>query len=548
MRLARFSSVRGRLLALLVAIAFPIACLTAITAVSTYRSVTSAIERAQERAAEDFAIRIRVWYRGAARSLDSWSAMAAHSRDLTGECGVVDARMLRQVRGYLAFLIQMPDGGACQGSVVPGVQPADLVRVSSELKARPASLAASATRDGSMRYDYVTVGGRSFVAVQTRGGPSSDALLLADSSLLDQVFDLGDASESMNAALVSQDGAVVSSRGPQGDDAGWLPAADASAPPETRQRWWGQSRKGEERSYVTRPVSPPGFHVVVSFDGKPERAALVQFLVLLLAPLATLALLCIVYLRAIDQHCVRWLRSIEHTARARLAEPTARVALAEEMPADIRSVAEAFNTMVEEQEARQRKLQTALDDNRFLVRELHHRVKNSLQVVQSYIGLSKRSYRDEARIALADAECRVHVLSAAYRFTLADGEMQPVRVDLFLEDVVTMIANLIARRGQSVTGRFETKAQLSVDRIIPLGFLLVDLSSRVLRQVPDLGIVMSVVDLDPSTIEVSLETDLAVENSEPPRLFAGLLAQIEIVEARPAEGRVLGRWRIRHSA
>lgn len=547
MRLARFSSVRGRLLALLVAIALPIACLTAITAVTTYRSVVTAIERAQERTAEDFAIRIRVWYRGAVRALDSWSAMvASSSRDRIGDCGGVNAQMLQQVPGYLAFLIRTPDGGVCQSSIEPALQPTDLARIFDELAARPASVVSSTTRSGQARYDYVTVGNRSYVAVQTRGGASTGALLLADPGLLDQVFDLGESSEGMNAALISQDGAVVSSRGPQGDDAAWLPTANT--PLTTPQRWWGPSRGGDERSYVTRLVSPPAFYVVVSFDGQPERAARVQFLVLLLAPLATLALLCIVYLRAIDNHCVRWLRSIEHTARARLAEPTARVALAEDMPVDIRSVAEAFNTMVEEQEVRQRRLQTALDDNRFLVRELHHRVKNSLQVVQSYIGLSKRSYRDEARIALADAECRVHVLSAAYRFTLADGEMQPVRVDLFLDDVVTMIANLIARRGQSVTGRFETTALLSVDRIIPLGFLIVDLSSRVLRQAPDLGIVVSVVDLDASTIEVSLEADVTVTNSEPPKLFAGLIAQIEAVETRPADGHFLGSWRIRHSA
>ena len=162
------------------------------------------------------------------------------------------------------------------------------------------------------------------------------------------------------------------------------------------------------------------------------------------------------------------------------------------MPGDIRSVAEAFNTMVEEQEVRQRRLQTALDDNRFLVRELHHRVKNSLQVVQSYIGLTKRDYRGEARLALADAECRVHVLSAAYRFTLADGEMQPVRVDLFIDDVVTMIANLIRGRDQRVSGRIETTASLSVDRVIPLGFLVVDVASRVLRSTPDVSVTIIV--------------------------------------------------------
>ena len=252
-------------------------------------------------------------------------------------------------------------------------------------------------------------------------------------------------------------------------------------------------------------------------------------------------------MRAIDRQCARWLRDIEAAARSRTSSGWARVAVADDMPSDIRGVAEAFNAMVNEQEVRQRRLQTALDDNRFLVRELHHRVKNSLQVVQSYIGLSKRDYRDEARLALADAECRVHVLSAAYRFTLADGEMQPVRVDLFLDDVVTMIANLIRGRDQAVRSRIETTAVLSVDRIIPLGFLVADVASRALRSTPGVRITVTVTDIDDATIEVGLDADRELIHSAPPRLFAGLLAQIQATQTVEPAGHVLGRWQLRHA-
>jgi hypothetical protein len=343
----------------------------------------------------------------------------------------------------------------------------------------------------------------------------------------------------------------VTHRGPGGTGAAgeatsWLPEREIV--PDDPRRWEAKSRRGEWRAYAARQVTAPDLYVIASFSDAPQRAARNQFLALLIAPILTLALLCIVYLRAIDQHCVRWLRGIEAAARARSTHPEVRAAVADDMPADMRSVAEAFNTMVDEQEVRQRRLQTALDDNRFLVRELHHRVKNSLQVVQSYIGLTKRDYKDEARLALADAECRVHVLSAAYRFTLADGEMQPVRIDLFMEDVVAMIASLIRQRDQSVVGWFDTTATLSVDRIIPLGFLIVDVASRVLRGTPGVGITINVRDIDATTLEVSLEADREIPPSEPPRVFAGLVAQIEAVQTDHAEGRRLGSWRLRHRA
>lgn len=346
----------------------------------------------------------------------------------------------------------------------------------------------------------------------------------------------------MNVALVSRSGNIIVARGSGEADASWLPSRTRI--PEQQMQWSAPSRSGETRAYVARMVADPDLYVIASFDGAPERAAYIQFLTLLIAPLLTLGLLCLVYLRAIDQHCVRWLRGIEAAARARSTLSSARAVVADDMPSDIRSVAEAFNGMVDEQEVRQRKLQTALDDNRFLVRELHHRVKNSLQVVQSYIGLTKRDYRGEARLALSDAECRVHVLSAAYRFTLADGEMQPVRVDLFLDDVVTMISNLLRNRDQWISSTLDTQAVLSVDRIIPLGFLIVDVVSRALRDTPNVSITVAARGHDEGGIEIEVTADRDLPRSEPPKLFAGLIAQIEAVQTVKPEGRALGAWRI----
>ncbi|KRE11843.1 hypothetical protein ASE63_18995 [Bosea sp. Root381] len=547
MRLTRFSTVRARLLALLVAIALPIAGLTALAAITTYQTVVTAIEIAQARTADDFAVRVRVWSRGALRALISAGSMIA-STGLNGEtCRAPAREMLNRIPGYRAFRIVLSDGRVCSASLDSSVTDTELAAASGQLAALPQSITSPGSRLPGTRYDYVRVGGRDHLAIHFRGGDGlQEGLLLVDPGLLDQVFELDSSNDGMNVALVSSGAAVVAHRDQNGSDASWLPAHEVV--PANSERWEAESRAGKSRTYAARLITTPDFYVIASFDDGPERAARMQFLALLLAPLLTLLLLGVVYLRAIDRHCVRWLRGIETAARAPSNRSGARAVIADEMPSDMRSVAEAFNTMVDEQEVRRRRLQTALDDNRFLVRELHHRVKNSLQVVQSYIGLTKRDYRDDARLALADAECRVHVLSAAYRFTLADGEMQPVRVDLFIEDVVTMIANLLRRRDQWVSSRLDTAATLSVDRIIPLGFLVVDVASRVLRESPGVSITIIVRDIDEATLEVALEADRDIVPSEPPRLFAGLVAQIEAVQAERAVGHRLGSWHVRHKA
>jgi two-component sensor histidine kinase len=545
MALSLFRTVRGRLLALMVAIVLPIACLTAAAAVATYRTVFEAIQTAQTRAADDFAVRARVWYRGALRSLvTSASAIRAVS-PASDTCDRIAEKAVAAVSGYQALLLRVSGRPDCVGGLDGRIPANELAAVADKLAARPPIKLWGGTEFTKARYDQITLAGRSYLAIYSEFD-EGDALLLTKPDPLDDVFELGSNDKGMMAALLRTGGEVVVARGGARADASWLPEVE-TVPNETIY-WAAPSRAGPGRTYAARMVAEPNLYVVVSFDGTAEQAARTQFYALLLAPLLTLALLGLVYMKAIDQHCVRWLRSIEKTARARSSSAGAHVPLADEMPRDIRSVAEAFNTMVDEQEVRQSKLRLALDDNRFLVRELHHRVKNSLQVVQSYIGLTKRDHQGEARMALSDAECRVHVLSAAYRFTLADGEMQPVRIDLFLDDVVAMISSLVLARTQRLESRIETEAALPIDRIIPLGFLIVDVVTRALRAAPGIGIDLAVTNAGDGLIDVAITADRDPPLIAPPRLFAGLLMQIEAIEISPPQGRSLGVWRLAHGA
>lgn len=543
MALSLFRTVRGRLLALMVAIVLPIACLTAAAAVATYRTVFEAIQTSHTRAADDFAVRTRVWYRGALRSLVVSATAICAMPPASDACDRVAERAIAAVSGYEALLLRVSGRPDCLSGLGSSIAHSELTAIANQLAIRPPIKLWGSTEFAKGRYDQVSITGRSYLAIYAEFD-EGDALLLTKPDPLDDVFDLGSGDAGMMAALVRRGGEVVVARGGAQADASWLPKVETV--PEQTAQWTASSRVGPGRAYAARMVAEPDLYVVVSFDGKAEQAAMTLFYTLLLAPLLTLALLGLVYMKAIDQHCVRWLRGIEATARARASSASARVPLSDEMPRDIRSVAEAFNTMVDEQEVRQSKLRLALDDNRFLVRELHHRVKNSLQVVQSYIGLTKRDHQGEARMALSDAECRVHVLSAAYRFTLADGEMQPVRIDLFLDDVIAMISSLILARTQRLESRIETEATLPIDRIIPLGFLIVDVVTRALRAAPGIAIDLAVTHAEANLIDIAITTDRDAPRIAPPRLFAGLLMQIEAIEISPPQGRSLGIWRLGH--
>jgi two-component sensor histidine kinase len=90
---------------------------------------------------------------------------------------------------------------------------------------------------------------------------------------------------------------------------------------------------------------------------------------------------------------------------------------------EIRDVSNAFERAVNRIEGAEREALEALEGQRRLVREVHHRVKNNLQVVASLLSIHGRSAeRDEAKAAYSAIGRRVDALSVVHRHHYAELE------------------------------------------------------------------------------------------------------------------------------
>jgi two-component system, sensor histidine kinase PdtaS len=90
---------------------------------------------------------------------------------------------------------------------------------------------------------------------------------------------------------------------------------------------------------------------------------------------------------------------------------------------EIRDVSLAFERAVNRIEGAEREALEALDGQRRLVREVHHRVKNNLQVVASLLSIHGRSAeRPEAKAAYSAIGRRVDALSVVHRHHYAEME------------------------------------------------------------------------------------------------------------------------------
>src|SRR5260370_16207307 len=216
----------------------------------------------------------------------------------------------------------------------------------------------------------------------------------------------------------------------------------------------------------------------------------------------------------------------------------------DETPPELRDLAAAYNEMARESTVRERSLKSSLAENEFLMRELNHRVKTSLQIIQSYLSLTRRLDRSTGdRSGVEAMEARVRVLSVAYRGALSEGRMRDVRIRPFAEEIVDNLSRSFRRPGLALELKADVHAALMIDRAIPLGLALVESVLAALEPEDAHVVVVRIGDLDDLRVELRVSTDGALAGDKPnAKLMAGLALQLEASVESPDAGTIL-RWR-----
>ncbi len=125
-------------------------------------------------------------------------------------------------------------------------------------------------------------------------------------------------------------------------------------------------------------------------------------------------------------------------------------------------------------------LQQSLNEKDLLMKELQHRVKNNLNVVQSMLSLEiDRTKSEDLRQVLIDARSRIHTMSSIYERLYRSSEIGMIDLHLYIEDFIRSLHDMyILEPGRL---RFATKLEemrLELKRAIPLCLILNELVSN----------------------------------------------------------------------
>jgi two-component sensor histidine kinase len=101
--------------------------------------------------------------------------------------------------------------------------------------------------------------------------------------------------------------------------------------------------------------------------------------------------------------------------------------------------------MAIEQQQYQRKLRTALDRHQILLKEVNHRVKNSLQVVSSMLQLQASAVGDPALSdRLQEAATRISAVGRAYERLAYNADYEKIGLVSYLREVISDLATAVA--------------------------------------------------------------------------------------------------------
>ncbi len=185
----------------------------------------------------------------------------------------------------------------------------------------------------------------------------------------------------------------------------------------------------------------------------------------------------------------------------------------------IRLVGETF-AMALKRKRFEEDTQRSLREKEVLLREIHHRVKNNMQIVSSLLVLqSSRTRNREAIGILEDGRQRVQAMALAHEKIYSTADLAHIDLREYLTSLLSSIRStyLEATPGVSVQAHIE-KVTSNMDQAIPIGLLVNELVSNALKHAfPEGGSGAISVDLALEAGEMMIELTVTDDGVGLPR-------------------------------
>lgn len=129
-------------------------------------------------------------------------------------------------------------------------------------------------------------------------------------------------------------------------------------------------------------------------------------------------------------------------------------------------------------------LRASVREKEILLREIHHRVKNNLQVVSSLLDLQAMRTQDPAvQTILRNNQSRIRSIALVHERLSQSSQMTRINLGEYIQSLTAILVRIYAIEPNRITFRTEIQGEieLSSNRAVPVGLILNELVSNALK-------------------------------------------------------------------
>lgn len=125
-------------------------------------------------------------------------------------------------------------------------------------------------------------------------------------------------------------------------------------------------------------------------------------------------------------------------------------------------------------------IENSLVEKDSLLKEIHHRVKNNLQMVSSLLSLQTKNTRSKAAIeALEEGKSRVKAMALIHQKLYQNDDLSVIEMQGYIESLINSVQSVYKKGGHNINVTIDAEGvELDIDRAIPFGLILNELVSN----------------------------------------------------------------------
>lgn len=142
-----------------------------------------------------------------------------------------------------------------------------------------------------------------------------------------------------------------------------------------------------------------------------------------------------------------------------------------------------FTEVITERKQAAERIRSSLEEKDVLLREIHHRVKNNMQIISSLLQLQTSALHDPADVAVfQDCQTRIHAMAMVHDRLYRSGNLSTINFGEHLKELAGLLIRGQAGGGKNINldARCDD-VELDLDKAVPLGLIATELITNAFK-------------------------------------------------------------------